>query len=186
MRLVALTALATLSLLTACNQAANDDANALAEATASGAEASNAIDNAIEEAAGTPLQKQEALALMKTRHENYEKIGDAMKVIGRELKGDTPDLAQVRRNADVIATLAPQVKTWFPQGTGPDVGKTDAKAEIWQKPDDFAAKARDLEQAALAFQTATQGNDVSAIRAAQGNLGKSCKACHDVYREKDD
>ena len=53
-------------------------------------------------------------------------------------------------------------------------------------PDDFAAKARGLEQAALAFQTATQGNDVAAIRAAQGNLGKSCKACHDLYREKDD
>ena len=174
MRFVALTALVTLSLLTACNQA-SDDTNALAEANASGTEASNAIDNAIEEAAGTPLQKEEALALMKARHENYEKIGDAMKVIGRELKGDSPDLAQVRQNADVIATLAPQVKTWFPQGTGPDVGKTHAKAEIWQKPDDFAAKARGLEQAALAFQTATQGN-----------LGKSCKACHDLYREKDD
>ena len=185
MRFVALTALATLSLLAACNQS-EDGNTALADANASGAEASNAVENAIEEAAGTPLQKEQALALMKGRHENYEKIGDAMKVIGRELKGDSPDLAQVRRNADVIATLAPQVKTWFPQGTGPDVGKTDAKAEIWQKPDDFAAKARDLEQAALAFQTATQGNDVSAIRAAQGNLGKSCKACHDVYREKDD
>jgi cytochrome c556 len=184
MRLVALTALATLPLLTACNQA-SEDANSLAEANASGAEASNAIDNAIE-AAGTPLETEQALKVMKDRHENYEKIGDAMKVIGRELKGDGPDLAQVRQNADVIATLAPQVKTWFPQGTGPDVGKTDAKAEIWQKPDDFAAKARDLEQAALAFQTATQGNDVAAIRTAQANLGKSCKACHDLYREKDD
>ena len=45
MRFVALTALATLSLLTACNQA-SDDTNALAEANASGTEASNAIDNA--------------------------------------------------------------------------------------------------------------------------------------------
>ena len=71
MRFVALTALVTLSLLTACNQA-SDDTNALGEANASGTEASNAIDNAIEEAAGTPLQKEEALALMKTRHENYE------------------------------------------------------------------------------------------------------------------
>ena len=79
MRFVALTALATLSLLTACNQASNDDANALAEANTSGAEASNAVENAIEEAAGTPLEKDQALALMKTRHENYEKIGDAMK-----------------------------------------------------------------------------------------------------------
>ena len=184
MRLVALTALATLSLLTACNQ--SDDSNALAEANATGAEAANAVENAIEEAAGTPLEKEQALKVMHDRHENYEKIGDAMKVIGRELKGDSPDLAQVRQNANVIATLAPQVKTWFPQGTGPDVGKTDAKAEVWQKPDDFAAKARDFETAAAAFKTAAAGNDVAAMRAAQGNLGKSCKACHDLYRTKDD
>jgi cytochrome c556 len=184
MRLVALTALATLS-LTACNQ--SDSGNtSLAEANATGAEASNVVNAAIEQAAGTPLEKEQALKVMHDRHENYEKIGDAMKVIGRELKGDSPDLAQVRQKADVIATLAPQVKTWFPQGTGPDVGKTHAKAEIWQKPDDFAAKARDLETAAAAFKTAAAGNDVAAIRAAQGNLGKSCKACHDLYRRKDD
>ena len=185
MRLVALTALATLSLLTACNR--SDSGNtSLAEANATGEEASNVVNAAIEQAAGTPLEKEQALKVMHDRHENYEKIGDAMKVIGRELKGDSPDLVQVRQKADVIATLAPQVKTWFPQGTGPDVGKTHAKAEIWQKPDDFAAKARDLETAAAAFKTAAAGNDVAAIRAAQGNLGKSCKACHDLYRRKDD
>ena len=45
MRLVALTALATLSLLTACNQ--SDDGNVtLAEVNATGAEAANAVDNA--------------------------------------------------------------------------------------------------------------------------------------------
>lgn len=185
MRFVALTALATLSLLTACSQGGEEANTALAEANATGTEAGIAIEEAAARTAGTPLQKEQALALMKERHENYEKIGDAMKVVGRELKGDNPDLAQVRANADVIAALAPQVKTWFPQGTGPDVGKTDAKAEIWQKPDDFAAKAKDFEAAAAAFKTAAQGNDVAAIRAAQGNLGKSCKACHDLYREKD-
>ena len=181
MRFVALTALATLSLLTACNQA-SDDTNALAEAKASGTEASNAIDNAIEEAAGTPLQKEEALALMKTRHENYEKIGDAMKVIGRELKGDSPDLAQVRQNADVIATLAPQVKTWFPQGTGPDVGKTMAKPAIWQNPADFRRKMDDFNTAARSFNVAAKGGDVPRIRSAFANLGKTCKACHEPYR----
>ena len=186
MRLVALTALATLSLLAACNQVSDEANTALAEANASGAEASNAVENAIDQAVGTPLEKEQALAVMKARHDNYEKIGDAMKVIGRELKGNSPDLAQVRQNADVIATLAPQVKTWFPQGTGPDVGRTDAKAEIWQKPEDFAAKARDFEAAAAAFKTAAQGGEVAAIRTAQANLGKSCKACHDLYREKDD
>jgi len=133
---------------------------------------------------GEPIAREQALALMKQRHGNYEKIGDAMKVVSRELKGDNPDLPQVRQNAEVIATLAPQIRGWFPPGTGPDVGKTEAKAEIWQKPEDFTAKARSFAQAATAFRAATQGDDLAAMRAAHGDLGKSCKACHDLYREE--
>ena len=133
---------------------------------------------------GEPVSAEQAKTIMHDRHENYERIGDAMKVITRELKGDSPDLAQVRQNANVIATLAPQVPSWFPPGTGPDAGKTEAKAEIWQKPEDFTAKARALEQAATAFNAAAQGTDLAAIRAAHADLGKSCKACHDLYREE--
>ena len=169
--------------LAACNQA--DDNVSVAEANASGAAASNAIGNAAAAAPGTPLEKEAALALMEERHENYEKIGDAMKVVSRELKAGTPDLAKVRQSADAIATLAPQVPSWFPEGTGPDVGKTEARAEIWQKPEDFKAKAADFQRAALAFQAAARGGDLAAIRAAQGDLGKSCKACHDLYRAED-
>ena len=71
---------------------------------------------------------------------------------------------------------------WFPPGTGPDVGKTHAKAEIWQKPDDFRAKATDFRKAALAFNSAARGGNVNAIKSAFGNLGRACKACHDSYR----
>jgi cytochrome c556 len=178
------TAVAVAALISACSQA-GDGNQALAEANASGNEASAAVENAVRNAPATPLEKEQALALMKERHDNYEKIGDTMKAVARELKASSPNLGQVRQNADIIAALAPQVKTWFPEGTGPDVGKTHAKAEIWQKPEDFAAKARGFEEAAAAFRTAAQGNDVAAIRAAQANLGKSCKACHDLYREED-
>jgi cytochrome c556 len=183
MRISLLATAGALALLTACNQGAEGN-NALAEANSSGNEASAAIENAVQQSNATPLQKEQALAVMKQRHEDYEKIGDAMKVISRQLKGDSPDLAQVRQNAGVIAQLAPQVQNWFPAGTGPDVGKTEAKAEIWQKPEDFAAKSRHFTRAAQAFQAAANGNDLAAIRAAHGNLGKSCKACHDLYREE--
>lgn len=179
-----LIAAATCALLAACNPGGNGS-EALAEANASGNEASAAVENAVASSTAAPIEKERALALMEERHENYEKIGDAMKVISRELKADSPDLARIRTNADVIAELAPQVKTWFPAGTGPDVGKTHAKAEIWQNPQDFQAKANDFEKAAAAFQAAARGNDIGAIQAAQADLGKSCKACHDLYREKE-
>lgn len=176
-----LTACAAMA-LAACNQGETNVS--LEDANASGNAAGNAIENAIATSPAAPLEKQAALALMKERHEKYEEIGDAMKAIGRTLKSDSPDLAVIRKGADTVATLAPQIKGWFPAGTGPDVGKTEAKAEIWQKPEDFNAKADAFARSATAFQAAARGGDLNAIRAAQGNLGKSCKACHDLYREE--
>jgi cytochrome c556 len=177
-------AAAAIMLLAACNNAA-DSNEALAEAAESGNEASNALENKVEQSNATPLQKEQALALMKERHENYEKIGDAMKQVSRQLKGDSPDLAQVRSGAATIAQLAPQVPGWFPAGTGPDVGKTEARADIWLKREDFAAKAKAFQESAAAFDTAARGSDLAAIRSAHADLGKSCKGCHDLYREEE-
>lgn len=133
-----------------------------------------------------PPTREAALKLMHERHERMEDIGDATKVLGREVKRDQPDLAAVRSAAAVIHTLAPQVRTWFPAGTGPDVGKTHALPAIWQKPDDFAAKARQFRGAAAAMDEAAKSGDTARIKATFGDLGKSCKACHDPYRAKDD
>lgn len=168
--------------LAACDS--SEPGEALAEANASGNAASAALENSLQQSDATPLQKEQALAVMEERHENYEKIGEAMKGITRELKGDNPDLARVRAEASTIAELAPQVPDWFPAGTGPDVGKTEARPDIWQKPEDFAAKVRQFQEAATAFNAAAQGSDLAAIRAAHADLGKSCKACHDLYREE--
>ena len=169
--------------LAACDSS-GDGSETLAQANSSGNAASAALENKVQQSDATPLQKEQALALMKQRHEDYEKIGDAMKAVSRELKGENPDLGRVRSGAATIAELAPQVPGWFPAGTGPDVGKTEARAEIWLKPEDFAAKAGAFREAAAAFSTAAQGSDLASIRSAHANLGKSCKGCHDLYREE--
>ncbi len=186
MRKTILTALAALSLLAACKEQASDEETG--EAAANSAPGPAPVANGAAPAGAAPLgaalSGEAAKRLMHDRHERMEEIGDALKIITRELKADTPDLAQVRQGAGTISRLAPQVSVWFPPGTGPDVGKTEAKAEIWQKPQDFVAKTRAFQQATKAFNAAAQGNDLAAIRAAYANLGKSCKACHDPYREE--
>lgn len=175
---------AAVMLLAACGSSGEGNGT-LAEANSSGNEAAAAVENKVRQLDSTPLAKEQALALMKQRHENYEEIGDAMKAISRELKGASPDLGKVRAGAATIAELAPQVPTWFPAGTGPDVGKTEARAEIWQKPEDFAAKAHAFREVAASFETAARGSDLAAIRSAHASLAKSCKACHDSYREEE-
>ncbi len=174
----------SVALLVACNSS-GDGNETLVQANASGNAASATLENRVQQSDATPLQKEQALALMEQRHESYEKIGDAMTVISRELKAENPGLGQVRTAAATIAELAPQVPSWFPAGTGPDIGKTEARAEIWQKPEDFAAKAQAFREAATAFNTAAQGADLASIRSAHANLGKSCKGCHDLYREEE-
>lgn len=134
--------------------------------------------------AAEPLNRDQALAVMKQRHDDMETLGDEMKRVNNALKSSTPDVGQIRRSAATILKLAPDLVTWFPDGTGPGTGETHAKAEIWQTPDDFATRANEFVRAAENFDSAAKSGDLGQIEASFGALGKSCKACHDRYREK--
>lgn len=187
MRSTLLITAAALAMLAGCGQSTNDEASG--DSAARTNQVLPITDEALEAAKATtaalPTQavaKDRAAAFMHERHEKYEAMGKAMKAASRELKGNSPDLAVVRKNAAIINAFAPQIPRLFPPGTGPDAGKTEAKAEIWQKPKDFMAKSAAFTAAAKAFNAAAQGNDLAAIRAAHGSMGKTCKACHDLYR----
>ena len=178
--LIAISAAALL--VSACGQGSDGQG----DQTTSDAAQPNASVGAAAAAAATPLGKAvsgaQARKVMHDRHEGMEDIGDTMKVVTAELRKDSPDLAKVRSAAATWSRYAPQVKGWYPPGTGPDVGKTRAKAEIWQKPQDFRAKAAAFEKAVAAFGSAARGNNLAAIRTAHAEVGTACKACHDPYR----
>lgn len=130
------------------------------------------------------LSLGDATKIMHERHEGMESIGKASKAINRELGGSSPDLAVVRSSAGQIANLSHQASNWFPAGTGPEIGNTGAKPEIWQNQQDFAAKLSAFQKAALVFDAAAKGNDVGAIKLRYSELGQTCKACHDKYRKE--
>lgn len=183
MRSIFLLTAAALS-LSACNRGAEDANAVLNQANASGAEATATVANAALSDADTPLEREAALARMEERHDGYKKIGKAMRAAKQAI--DKQDLNAVRGSADQIATLAPQAIGWFPVGTGPDVGKTWARAEIWQQRAEFDEGMTRFNEAARVFQTAAAGGDFGAIKDAHANLGKTCGSCHDRFRQKDD
>ena len=167
--------------LSACGGGEAEDTNQiLAEANASGNAVNARATNEILQSDATPLEKEQALALMKERHEGYEKIGKAMRQAKQAI--DSGNAAGVRAPADQLAQLAPQAIGWFAPGTGPDVGKTEARAEIWQQRADFDAGMKNFQYAVVSFQQAAQGGDLAAIKAAHADLGKTCKSCHDRFR----
>ena len=128
------------------------------------------------------LPKNKALAIMHDRHEGMEKIGDTNKLLRREITSSSPFMPAIQSGAATIAGLSLRANGWFPKGTGPELGKTGAKPQIWQKPQDFAAKLRGFQAAAQAFNAAARSGDMNAIKARYADLGGSCKACHDSYR----
>ncbi|MEP6982133.1 MAG: cytochrome c [Sphingomicrobium sp.] len=125
-----------------------------------------------------------AAQIMHVRHEGMETIGKNFKMLTRELGGPSPNLGAVRGSAATIAGLSKKASDWFPAGTGPEVGKTGAKPEIWQNPQDFAARMSAFQKAAPAFSAAASGNDLAATKARFADLAGTCKACHDKYRSE--
>ena len=183
MRLMLVTCAAVLA-LSACggpetSQANNSQANISNAAQPENSAVATAVTNTPQSVSGAKAKQ-----VMHERHEGMETIGKQTKAIKRELEGGSPDLGKVRVAAGKIAELAAKSSGWFPAGTGPDVGKTGAKPEIWQTQNqqDFASKTSDFQKAAQALNTDASGSDVNAIKARFAAMGKTCKSCHDKYR----
>jgi len=186
MRIAMFAAAGACALLAACGGSKTSPSNNaqanLSEEGRTDPTANTTASNAMVLLAAKPVSGDQAKKVMHERHEGMEATGKAAKGLKRELDKGSPDLAAVRASAAELANLAQKSSGWFPAGTGPNVGKTGAKPEIWQNPQDFAAKVAAFQKAASAFNAAAKGNDVGAIKARFGDLGQSCKACHDKYR----
>lgn len=120
------------------------------------------------------------------RHENFEEIGDAFKVVTDQLQSSKPDVAAIQAAAATINGFAPKVATWFPAGSSPADGiKTDALPAIWAKPAEFKAAAARLVDVSAKFNALAQAGDLAVIGNGMKALGGACKNCHDTFREKE-
>lgn len=70
----------------------------------------------------------------------------------------------------------------FPEGS--DFGETGALPVIWEKPADFKKAVSAFQKAAANLSNVAAGGDMAAFGAAFGALGKSCKGCHETFRQK--
>jgi cytochrome c556 len=124
----------------------------------------------------------QAAAVMKARHDGMESMGKDLKTLHRDLDSDDPNTGEIRSAAADILKQSKAASNWFPAGTGPEAGKTGAKPEIWQNPQDFAAKLADFQKAAGMFYKSALVGDVDTLKANEDTLAGTCKACHDKYR----
>lgn len=92
------------------------------------------------------------------------------------------DAAAAQANAEIVTTMSKLPFPAFVEGTGS--GDTKAKPEIWTEQDKFKAAAGKMQDEVVKLNAATKTGNIDQIKAAVGDVGKSCKACHDNYRKE--
>jgi cytochrome c556 len=114
-----------------------------------------------------------------------EKRQDAMKGNAANAKAikaavESKDYATVEAKAKDIMATADRIPSLVPKGS--TAGKTKAKPEIWEKPDDFAKAAKNLSKAASELAAAAKSGDDAAVNTKVKTLGDACGACHKQFR----
>ena len=120
-----------------------------------------------------------AEGVVKERMDRFKENKKAMKAIKGNLTGDTAIIAQ---KASGIEAWAKDMVNFFPEGsTQPP---SEALPAIWKEFDRFTDLARANEKAAANLKNLAQsGADTSALSGAFRSLGKTCKDCHNDYKE---
>ena len=93
---------------------------------------------------------------------------------------EAKDYATVEAKAKDIMGNAEKIPGLFPQGS--TAGKTKARAEIWEKSDDFAKKAKGLGKAASELADAAKGGDGATVDVKVKALSDACGGCHKAFR----
>lgn len=135
-----------------------------------------------EDGAGT-APTEPAPPAIEERQANFKAIGKAFKAIRTQLEESSPDMTIIAGAAGDLNAAAMKVEGLFPEGTSVDDGfDTEALAAIWEKPEEFAAANKMLTDATAQMVALAEAGDPAAIGPQVGEVGKSCKNCHDNFR----
>lgn len=92
------------------------------------------------------------------------------------------DAKAVADNTELATIMSKLPYAGFVEGS--DKGETKAEPKIWTEMDKFRAAASKLQDEMAKLNVVAKAGNIDAIKAAVGETGKACKACHDVYRKE--
>ena len=125
------------------------------------------------------LAHKGAMGIVKERMDKFKASEKATKRIKQALsRGDT---AVVMAEAEFLVSWASEMYSYFPENS--NQSPSEAKDEIWLQWDDFVGAIQSFDKAAQALIEAAATEDLRAIRGAFKEMTKSCKSCHQQFRE---
>jgi cytochrome c556 len=106
-----------------------------------------------------------------------------MRPMGAMMKQKVPfnQTAFVRHAKDLEAAAQLDLLAGFPEDSEGD--DSDALPDIWLDFEDFKKKYQDLQLAADKLAEVAESGDQATIKPAFQALGKTCKACHQAYKD---
>ena len=120
---------------------------------------------------------------IKYRKAAFTVMGTHFGRVAAMANGRVPFDAKVAaENAEVATFVSKLPYAGFVPGS--DKGDTKAEPKIWTEMDKFNAAASTMQEAMAKLNVAAKGGNLDAIKAAVGETGKSCKACHDNYKKE--
>jgi len=134
-------------------------------------------------AAVTALGQMKPEDSIKYRQSAMFLVGTNFGTLAAMVQGKRPyDKDTAIKCANIVAFVSKLPLDGFVPGT--NQGNTKAKPEIWLDMDDFKAKMEKMQEETAKLAEVAQQGDFEALKAQVGATGKSCKACHDKYRNK--
>ena len=95
---------------------------------------------------------------------------------------ESKDYATIEMKAKDLMGSSEKIPELFPKGS--TQGKTKAKAEIWEKGDDFRKNAKNLNKAAGELAAAAKAKDDAAVGEKVKAVSGACGGCHKAFREE--
>jgi len=109
-------------------------------------------------------------------------LGNHFGHLGAMASGRAPfDAKTAAADADVIALVSKLPWTAF--GPGTDKGETRARPEIWKEQAKFNDAAEKMQAEVTKLAAAAKTGNLDNLKAAFGPTARTCKACHDDFRE---
>jgi cytochrome c556 len=117
------------------------------------------------------------------RRNQFHALGKANKALRDEIGRSHPNWRLVATEANQIESLAVELPSWFPAGSGKSPGnKTRARVEVWTSPQAFAQAAQRLLERSKDVTRAAANEDLRRIRLDARGLGEACASCHRGFR----
>ena len=119
-----------------------------------------------------------AKGIIKERMDKFKMSKNLMKKINKGLQND--DFLTIEKSAQTLLKWSKEMPNYFPEGS--DTPPSEASSDIWLDPEGFKKAVKNFELASLELITQSQNKDIDMTVDSFRNLAKTCKGCHQKFR----